>query len=180
MPILDPLVGTNLQSALWVLLGAVGQVLLVACANVANLLLARGAARQQGFAVRAPSWRWARLMRQLVAESCPRSGAGGVGGMLIAWWGTRVLAVAAAAYVPRIDEIAVDARVLWFAAAASIVAGLVFRTRGVSRLAIDASEALKEAGLRHGRRPASRRSRGALIVAECSLAIVLLAGAGLC
>jgi predicted lysophospholipase L1 biosynthesis ABC-type transport system permease subunit len=181
LPVLDYVAGRGLQSALWVLLGAVGLVLLVACANVANLLLARGATRRQEFAVRcALGASRGRLIRQLVAESMVLAVVGGLIGVLVAAWGTRALSVAAAAYVPRIDEISVDARVLLFAAGVSLVSGLAFGLAPAVRVsAMDASEMLKEGSGRGTGSVRLRRTRGALIVAECSLAIVLLAGAGL-
>src|SRR5262245_35672807 len=148
LPMIDFVAGRNLQSALWVLLGAVGLVLLVACANVANLLLARGATRHHEFAVRcALGAGRGRLIRQLVAESTVLAVAGGLIGVLVAVWGTRTIATVASAYVPRVDEITVDARVLLFAAAVSVVAGLVFGLVPAIRVAAtDASETLKESG----------------------------------
>ena len=126
-PMLDFVTGTSLQTSLWVLLAAVGMVLLVACANVANLFLARGATRQREFAVRrALGAGRGRLVRQLVAESLVLAAAGGATGVLLAMWGTRTLAKFAAAYVPRIDEISVDGSVLFFAGAISVAAGVAF------------------------------------------------------
>src|SRR5205807_1055560 len=127
MPVLDSIAGTGLQFALWLLLGATALVLLVACANVATLLLARGASRQQEFAVRrALGGGRSRLLRQLAAENVVLAFAGGLPALAVAVWGTRVLGAAAAAYVPRIDEISLDAHVLLFATAASIAAALLF------------------------------------------------------
>ena len=179
VPILDHVAGRNTQSALWVLLGAVMLVLLVACANVANLLLARGATRQQEFAIRrAIGAARSRLVRQLVVESMLLAIVGGAGGVLLAVVGTRALAVVAAGRVPRIDEISIDTRVLLFAALVSLVAGIVFGVVPALRVSrTDASESLKA-----GRQAGSvhiRRTRGLLIVAECALAMVLLTGAGL-
>jgi predicted permease len=180
VPALDSIAGSSLQTTLWLLLGAVGVVLLVACVNVANLLLARGAARHQEFAVRrALGAARARLIRQLTAESLLLALCGGALGLASAAWGTRLAAGAASAYVPRLDEIALDARVLLFAATLSIVSGLVFGIVPALRLSgISANEALREGG----RGTASvrlRRTRGLLVTLECALAIVLLAGAGL-
>jgi putative ABC transport system permease protein len=179
-PILDHVAGRKLQSALWVLAGAVSLVLLVACANVANLLLARGATRQREFAIRrAIGAGRGRLVRQLIAESMVLALAGGVLGAVAATLGARTLGIVAAAYVPRIEEIAIDARVLLFAAAASILSGIVFGVIPAFRVSrIDPSEALKEGAQTSGG-VRLRRMRGLLVMAECSLAIVLLAGAGL-
>ncbi|HET7221328.1 MAG TPA: ABC transporter permease, partial [Vicinamibacterales bacterium] len=180
VPILDVIAGERLQSTLWMLLGAVGLVLLVACANVANLLLARGATRQREFAIRrAIGAGRARLVRQVLVESAVLASIGGALGTLLAAWGTRGLASVAAAYVPRIDEVALDARVLAFALAASLAAGLMFGLVPALRMsATDAGDALKE-GARGGVGVRLRRSRNALVLAECAVAIVLLAGAGL-
>jgi putative ABC transport system permease protein len=180
VPMLDYVTGTNIQSSLWVLLGAVGLVLLVACANVANLLLARGAARQQEFAIRrALGASRIRLVRQLVVESMVLAIAGGVCGVLLAIAGTRALASVAIDRIPRIDEITIDTRVLVFAAMTSLIAGMVFGVVPAFRVSlVRASEALK-AGGQAGGSVQMGRTRGLLIVAECALAIVLLTGAGL-
>jgi putative ABC transport system permease protein len=180
MPIRDSVAGRSVQSALWILLGAVGLVLLVACANVANLLFARGAARHQEFAVRlALGAGRGRLVRQLLTESLVLALIGGAAGSIIAVWATRALGAAAALRLPRVDEITVDARVLAFAALVSVLAGLAFGIVPAFRVsATNAGEALKEGG--HGTGSVRlRRSRAVLVVAECSLAVVLLAGAGL-
>jgi predicted permease len=179
VPVLDFVTGTTLQSALWILLGAVGLVLLVGCANVANLLLARGAVRQHEFAIRrAIGAGRARLVRQLVVESLFLASLGGALGFALAVWGTRALSLAVASQVPRIDELGVDARVLAFTAAISILAGVVFGLVPALRVSsVDPSEVLKESATRGGTR--LRRGRGLLVTAECALAIVLLTGAGL-
>ena len=180
-PMLDVVAGTGLQSALWMLLGATGLVLLIACANVANLLLARGATRQQELAVRrALGGGRGRLVRQLVAESVVLGLVGAVPGMVMAAWGTHVLGSAASVRLPRIDELSVDARVLAFAVMASIVAALVFGVVPALRLsAVNASEVLKQGEGGRGSSIHLRKSRGLVVLIECSLAIVLLAGAGL-
>jgi len=180
VPVLDSVAGSGLQSALWVLLGAVGLVLLIACANIANLLLARGAARQREFAIRrALGAARARLVRQLVAESIVLAALGGAAGLTIAVWGTGALAATIAQRVPRIDEISVDARVLLFATAVSLAAGLVFGLVPAVRVsAADPGEALKAHGDRAGG-GRLRQSGAWIVLAECSLAIVLLTGAGL-
>ena len=180
VPLLDHVAGPGLQSALWILLGAVGLVLLVACVNVANLLLARGATRQREFAVRrALGAQRSRLVRQLLAESLILSGTGGMLGIVLATLATRVVAVAASAYLPRADEIVTDARVLVFTLVTSVVSGIAFGLVPAVRVsATDPSETLKEGGRGIGS-ARLRRSRGVLVTVECALAIVLLAGAGL-
>src|SRR5439155_13903990 len=120
-----------------------------------------------------------RLVRQLAVESALLVLAGGLAGVLIGSWATRLIGHAASAYIPRADELTIDARVLWFAALASAVAGLAFGIVPALRLsAANANEVLREGG-RGTSSIQTRRSRAALIVAECSLAMVLLAGAGL-
>ena len=182
LPVLDSIAGESLQSALWLLLAATGLVLLVACANVANLLLARGASRRQEFALRrALGGGRGRLLRQLAAENLVLAGAGALPAIAIAQWSTRILGAAAAAYVPRLDEIAVDARVLLFAVATATAAALLFGGVPALRLSsVDPNDALKEGA--SGRSAGSvrlRTNRGLLLLVECALAIVLLAGAGL-
>ena len=180
LPVLESIARTGLRASLWMLLATVALVLLVVCANVANLILARGATRQREFAVRrALGAGRGRLVRELFAESALLVIVGGAVGVLIAAWGTPLLASAAAAYLPRMDEIALDGRVLAFAAAATIVAGLAFGLVPALRLsATDANEALREGGRGTGNMRV-RRSQGALVLAESALALVLLMGAGL-
>jgi predicted permease len=180
VPVLDFVAGPGLQSALWVLLGAVALVLLVACVNIANLLLARGATRQREFAVRrALGAGRGRLVRQLIAESVILAMTGGAIGVVLATWGTRILAATTAARVPRSDEIATDGHVLLFAAVVSICAGLMFGLMPAFRVAsVDPGEVLKEGGNGTGSLRL-RRGRGVLVMAQCAMAIVLLTGAGL-
>ncbi len=180
MPMLDSIAGGDLQWALWILFGATALVLLVACANVANLLLARGAARHQEFAVRrALGGGRGRLIRQLVIEHAVLAFAGGAAGLALAVWSMRVVSTAAAPYVPRIEETSLDLRVLLVAATGSMAAAIVFGMVPALRLSTaDAVDALREGG----RAPGSlhvRRSRGFMVLVECALAIILLAGAGL-
>ncbi|HEY7113901.1 MAG TPA: ABC transporter permease [Thermoanaerobaculia bacterium] len=179
VPLQQDLVG-NVRPALLVLTAAVGLVLLIACANVANLLLARAASRQREIAVRRAlgAGRW-RLIRQLLTESVVLAVAGGGLGLAVASWGTGFLARVAPPGVLRPDPIGVDARVLLFALALSIGTGLVFGAAP----ALSLSGAGREIGLRpEARGTTSRRGhrvRGILVVAEFALALMLLVAAGL-
>jgi predicted permease len=169
IPVLDSVAGRNLQVTLWLLLGAVALVLLVACVNVANLLLARGASRQREFAIRrALGAERSRLIRQLATESMVLAVAGGTLGVLAAIAWTKTLAAIGASQLPRMDELAIDRRVLLFSAAASIVAGLVFGMVPAFRVSSSVPS-----------NNVTRATRGLLVAAECAIAIVLLAGAGL-
>ena len=174
----------GVRPALLVLLGAVGFVLLIAAANIANLLLARGSARQRELAVRsAIGARRGRLVRQLLTESVLLGAGGGAAGVLLAFLLIRTLPAVAPGNIPRIEEIGLDLRVLGFALAVSVVTGLLFGLApalqgsrvNVLRTLNDAS-ALSMGGFRfmHG-----NRLRGVLVSAEVALAIVLLVGAGL-
>jgi predicted permease len=180
VPVLETIAGSALQSTLWMLLGAVVVVLLVVCANVANLMLARGRARQREFAVRrALGASRGRIARQLVSEGLVLVSAGGGVGVVVALMATPVLASRVTAFVPRMNEIAVDWRVLAFAVAVTVASGLVFALVPAMRLsATQANEALREGGRGTGT-ARLRSSQGALVLAECALALVLLTGAGL-
>ncbi len=180
VPLLESVTGKSLQSTLWMMLGSVFLVLLVACANVANLLLARGTTRRHEFALRrALGAGRGRITRQVIVESLVLATIGGALGVALALAGTRLLSVAAAAQLPRGDEIGIDVRVLLFAVAASLAAGLVFGVVPALRLTgADASQLLKEGGRASGGRHLVR-TRDLLVVAECAMAVVLLAGAGL-
>ncbi len=175
-PLNDSLVGT-MRSALWILLGTVGFVLLIACVNVANLLIARAAARRNEMAVRAALGASPyRLGRQLVSESLLLAAAGGVLGLGIAYSLTRAIASLAPETLPRVDRVALDGRVLLFTLAASLLTGLLF---GVLPSWIASRSALADA-TRGGARVSSRqRVRSVLMVAEIALALVLVSGTGL-
>ncbi|MBP7571078.1 MAG: ABC transporter permease [Acidobacteria bacterium] len=170
----------NVQPALAVLLGAVVLVLLIACANVANLLLVRTIERRREIAVRAAlgARRW-RLVRHVLSESLVLALAGGLLGVLVASWAVSALVALAGPGLPRADSIAVDQRVLLFALALSTLTALAFGAApAVHASRADIREALNEEG-RGTTSAGSRRLARAFVVAEVALATTLLVGAGL-
>lgn len=168
------------STALWVLLGAVAFVLLIACVNVANLLLARGAARGAELAVRiALGARARRIVSQLMTESLLLGMIGGVAGIGLAFVGTELLVRLAPAGTPLIDQVAVDGRILAFAALATLLTSVLFGVLPATRAArVDPAGAMRESG-RSGASSGSARLRGGLVVGQVALALVLLVGAGL-
>ena len=179
MPLQDYVVG-RVSTALWILLGAVGLVLLIACANVAHLAMARASSRGQEIAVRAAlgAQRF-RLARQLLVENILLGIMGGTLGVCLAAWGVRVLSSLGPTELPRAQEIRVDVPVLLFALATSILTGVLFGLAPALRSSgVDPGEALKG-----GRRTTDSRARSTyrsgLIALEIALAFALVMGAGL-
>ena len=177
-PLADVIVG-DVRTPLLVLLGAVAFVLLVACANVANLLLARASARQAELAVRAALGAGrGRLLRQLLAEAVVLGTGGAILGLAIAFAATRALVAAQPADIPRLSDVGVDRAVVIFTFALAIVTSLAF---GILP-ALQLTGTRVQSGLRETTRGAGiggQRMRSALVVAEIALAVVLLTGAGL-
>ena len=181
VPLLHQALGRNLHTALWVLWGVVGIVLLIACTNVANLMLARAAGRQKEIAVRLSlgASRW-RIVRQLLVESVSLAVLGGAFGVGLAWWGLKVFVAACPENIPRLDEASLDGTVLLFTLGLSVVTGVLFGLAPALQMSRPAlSEALKTGSLGASSAPLAGRTRGALVVAEVALSLVLLASAGL-
>ena len=166
--------------ALYVLMAAVGFVLLIACANLANLMLARVGARQKEIAIRtALGASRLRIVRQLLTESLMLAVVGGGAGLLLAVWAVRWVVSLSADTIPRVHEISVNARVAGFTLLISVVTGVLFGLAPALQVSRpDLTDALKESG-RSTTSHRTNRLRSALVVAEVALSLVLLVGAGL-
>ncbi|HYP02599.1 MAG TPA: ABC transporter permease [Pyrinomonadaceae bacterium] len=180
MNLRERLVG-DMQTPLLVILGAVALVLLIACGNVANLLLARAAARSKEFALRgALGASRMRIVRQLLTESFLLSLTGGAAGLLISLWLTKLLVGMLPAGTPRSDEIGLDARVFVFAFAVSLLTGILFGLApALQTLRFDLNQTLKGGGRTGSEGSRHNRATSLLMVSEIALSFMLLAGAGL-
>jgi predicted permease len=179
-PLKQDLIG-DVGRVLWVLMGTIGLVLLIACANVANLLLVRTDGRQQELAIRAALGAgWGRIARELMVESLALGVFGGVAGLALAYGGVHGLIAIAPANLPRLNEIAVDAPVVFFTLAISLLAGALFGAIPVIRYAAPPlAPALRSGGRTLSQSKERHRARSALVIAQVALALVLLVGSGL-
>jgi putative ABC transport system permease protein len=176
---LEEAVSGNFSRPLWLLLGSAAVLLLIACANVANLSLARSTERRREFAIRAAlGGGAARLFRQLITESLVLGLLGGIAGVALGEWARRTMLVLGSSYIPRAHEVRLDSWVLWFAFAASSITAVLFGAlpaRQASRT--DLNDALKSAS--RGATSGRKTARSALVVVEVALSLVLVVAAGL-
>ena len=169
----------NVQPLLYLLLAAVGFLLLIACANIANLLLARAVGRSREFAIRtALGASRARMIRQLLTESVLLAGLGGVLGFAFAFWGTKAILKGLPAALPRANEVSLDLKVLLFTLALSFFTGVIFGlTPALKATRINLQETMNQSG--RGSSGFRQRLQGTFVAVEVALALVLLVGAGL-
>ena len=178
-PLKQDVVG-DVGTVLWVLTGTIGMVLLIACANVANLFLVRAEGRQQELAVRAALGAgWRELAGELLTESLALGLVGGALGAALAYGGVRLLVAIGPGRLPRLNEITIDLPALLFTLTVSILSGLIFGLVPVLRYANPRAAGLREGGRNASQSRRQHRVRGALSVVQVSLALVLLTGAGL-
>jgi predicted permease len=179
-PLKEKVVG-KIETPLLVLLGAVGFVLLIACANVAHMLLARAAARQKEIAVRtALGARRFRVVRQFLAENLLLASIGGGSGLLLAMWGTRALVTLSPRNIPRLESVAIDGRVVLFLLAVTALTSVAFGLGpAMQASAVNLSDTLKESGRGSSDGIRGNRLRSFLVASEFTLALILLIGAGL-
>src|SRR5258707_1958079 len=168
----------SVQPFLIVLLAAVGFLLLIACANVANLFLARALGRSREFAIRAAlGASHVRVIRQLLTESILLAGLGGALGLLLAFWGAKAVLATFPGTLPRANEVSLDSRVLLFTLALSLFTGIVFGLAPALKVSrVDLQEILKESG--RGLSGARHQLQGIFVAGEVAMALVLLVGAG--
>jgi len=180
MPLSTYIVG-DIRSTLWVLMGAVAFVLLIACVNVASLMLARMTTRAREISIRVAlgAGRW-QIVRQLLTESVLLALIGGAVGLLLAVVGVKMLVALSPENIPQLKGVAIDGRVLGFTLLVSTLAGVLSGLApALSALRTDLNESLKDGGRSPGGAPSHRRLHGALVVTEIALSFVLLIGAGL-
>ena len=180
IPLQERLTG-NLQATLWALMGAVGVVWLIGCANIANLLLARAASRTREIALRAALGAGrGRVVRQLLTENCVLAGVAGLAGLLLASMLVQGVVALAPADLPRIDDVRMDPTVVLFALGLSLVSTVIFGlVPALHASRLDLSDGLKQGGSKATASKASTRLRSAMVVAEVALSVILLAAAGL-
>jgi putative ABC transport system permease protein len=171
----------NVRFTLYLLLGAVGVVLLIACANMANLLLAKSTSRTREMAIRAAVGAGrGRIIRQLIVESAVLALGAGTAGLVLAVWGAEAIKKLAPANIPRLAETGLDGSVLGFTLAVSVISSLIFGLApALAASRIDLNESLKQGAAKSVIGGGARRLRAGLVVAEIALSVVLLTGAGL-
>ena len=181
VPLLQQAIGRNFQKALYVLWGVTAGVLLIACANIANLMLARAATRQKEIAVRiALGAGRHRVIRQLLTESVLLALLGGFSGLLMSYWGVKLFVAACPANIPRMADVSVNGTALLFTMVVALVTAVLFSIVPAWQTSRpDLNEVLKEGNRGASAGMSSRNTRHALVIVEFALAIVLLVGAGL-